>query len=53
MDWLTDELICYVGLVIALLGGVLAVFSLFLYKLKKEKLMSKYNTEYGEISKRK
>ena len=46
MDWLTDELICYVGLVIALLGVVLAVFSLFLYKLKKEKLMSKYNTEY-------
>ena len=53
MDWLTDEMIFYIGLVIALLGIVLAVVSLFLYKLKKEKLMSKYNTEYGEISKRK
>lgn len=53
MDWLTDEMIFYIGLVIALLGVVLAVVSLFLYKLKKEKLMSKYNTEYGEISKRK
>lgn len=53
MDWLTDEMIFYIGLVIALLGVVLAVVSLFLYKLKKEKLMSKYNTEYGEIPKRK
>lgn len=53
MDWLTDEMIFYIGLVIALLGVVLAVVSLFLYKLKKEKLMSKYNTEYGEITKRK
>lgn len=53
MDWLTDEMIFYIGLAIALLGVVLAVISLFLYKLKKEKLMSKYNTEYGEILKRK
>lgn len=51
MEWLTNEIIFYVGLCVGALSAIILVVYLISYKFRKMKMLVQLNKEYGEATK--
>ena len=47
MDWLTNEMIFYGGIIITVFTILLAIIYFFVFKIKLERLNNQLNIEYG------
>ena len=53
MSLFSDEMILYIGLIVASASILLSITYLVIYKINKQKLNAKFDIEYGEVLKKK
>ena len=52
MSFVSDEMILYIGLIVASVSILSAITYSVIYKIKKQKLNAKFDIEYGEVQKK-
>ena len=52
MDWLTNDMIFYGGIIISAIALLMALTSIFVFTIKKINLTARLDTEYGKQIKR-
>ncbi len=52
MDWLTNDMIFYGGIIISAIALLVALTSIFVFTIKKINLTARLDTEYGKQIKR-
>lgn len=48
MDWLTNEIVFYVGIIIAIISVIVSAIYFPIAKVRKVRLMAQLEKEYGE-----
>ena len=48
MDWLTNDIIFYGGIIISAIALLLALIFIFVFTIKKMNLSARLDTEYGK-----
>ena len=52
MSVFSDEMILYVGLIVAAVSILAGIIYYVIYKIQRQKLNAKFDVEYGEVQKK-